>query len=69
LAQPFEARLVEIHDRDRAWRRASRGGSEKRVVDLPLDGNGQGRRPDGEGAPEGGEDDAGEDPWKGGVAG
>ena len=46
-----------------------RCGPEKGVVDLPIDGIGQGRRPDGEGAPEDGEDDAGEDRWKRGIAG
>jgi len=45
LAEAFEARLVEIDDRDRAGRRRSGGGPEKGVVDLPLDGIGQRRGP------------------------
>ena len=69
LAEAFETRLVEIHDRDRAGRRVSRGGPEKRVVDLPLDGIGQRRGPGGEGPSEEGEDDARKDRRKGGVAG
>ncbi|MBP2689928.1 MAG: hypothetical protein H6Q83_2115, partial [Deltaproteobacteria bacterium] len=69
LAEPFETRLVEIYDRDRAWRRVLRGGPEKRVVDLPLDGNGQRRGPGGEGPSEEGEDEACKDRWKSGIAG
>jgi hypothetical protein len=46
LAETFEARLVDFHDRDRAGRRRSGGGPEKRVVDLPLDVIGQRRGPE-----------------------
>ena len=69
LAEAFETPLVEIHDRDRARRWISRGGPEKRVVDLPLDGNGQRRGPGGEGPSEEGEDDARDDRRKGWEAG
>ena len=69
LAEAFETPLVEIHDGDPARRRASRSGPEKRVVDLPFDGNGQRRGPGGEGSSEEGEGDARDDRRKGWEAG